>query len=72
MNQIMMNSTVANETLSVLTEFYPSYIPYVPKEVLSFGGLPNPCVSALAALFSLILSATSLTGNLTLILLYFR
>ena len=72
MNQIMMNNTLANETLSVLTEFYPSYIPYVPKEVLSFGGLPNPCVSALAALFSLILSATSLMGNLTLILLYFR
>ena len=67
-----MKNLLGNETLNILTEYYPNYIPYVPKEVLAFGGLPNPYISALAALFSLLLSATSLTGNLTLILLYFR
>ena len=63
--------TVANETLRVLTEYYPSYIKYVPKEVLPFG-FPNPIISAMAAVFASILSMISLTGNLTLILLYFR
>ena len=63
--------TVANETLHVLTEFYPSYINYVPKEVLQFG-FPNPIISAMTSTFTGILSIISLTGNLTIILVYFR
>ena len=71
MGEAAQSMSVANQTLNLLREYYPDYVSHVPKEVLQFG-FPDPMVSALAAAFTTILSIISLTGNITLIIVYFR
>ncbi len=65
------NMSVQKAALDFLIDQYPSFIKYVPDQVLEFG-VPNRAISSLAGMFIMCLSLASLIGNSLIMYLYFK
>ncbi len=56
----------------LLQERFPQILPYVPEQVLAFGGLPSEKAALATSILTLALCLTSVIGNTVMIILYLR